>query len=488
MNYRMIVRYLGWLLLLEAVMLLLPLALCLGFRESLTMLVSYLGTMAGLLLLGGAASFRKPKNTAIYAKEGLVIVGLSWILMSAFGALPFVFSGYIPQFVDAFFEVVSGFTTTGATILTDIEALPKSLLMWRSFTHWVGGMGVLVLMLAILPRSESNYLHIMRAEMPGVKVGKLSSKIRMTGVILYGIYFALCIAEVIFLLCGGMSLYDAVLHTFSTAGTGGFSCYNDSIAHFANAGYAHAAYLEYVITVFMILFGINFNLYYFILLKRFHAVLFNEELRYYLGMILAAAAVITWNTYSLYTTLESGIRHALFQVASIITTTGFVTFNYDTWPSLSRLLLLLLMFVGSCAGSTGGGLKVSRVLLLCKEGRRELRRQIRPRIQQSVKLDGKAVERETLRTVGNYFFLFMAVAAVSVMLVALDGKDIITSITSVMTCMNNVGPGLGDVVGAVGNFASLSVLSKLVLIFDMLAGRLELIPILSLLSVTTWRR
>ncbi len=403
----------------------------------------------------------------IYAKEGLIIVATAWIFWSLAGALPFVLSKSIPSYVDAFFETVSGFTTTGSTILTEIEGLPKGILFWRSLTHWVGGMGVLVFVMVLTSLDEKNSMHLMRAEVPGPEADKLVPKARGTARILYGMYFALTAIEVVFLLAGGMNLFDAVTHAFSTAGTGGFSSYNASVAHF------NSAYIDGVITVFMILFGINFNLYFFLLLKEFKSVFKNEELRAYLGIIAGATVVITCNIAGGYHSLLKAFRYAAFQVASVITTTGFVTADFNKWPELSKCVLLLVMVIGASAGSTGGGIKVSRLLILVKSIRRELKTMIHPKAVNIVKINGKKVKEETMRGVYVYFIAYILILIVSVLLISINNFDFTTSFTGVLTTLNNVGPGL-NLVGPVENFAKFSDFSKIVFCVDMLIGRLEI--------------
>ncbi|MBQ4603202.1 MAG: TrkH family potassium uptake protein, partial [Clostridia bacterium] len=421
------------------------------------------------------------KNTAIYAKDGYVIVALTWILMSLFGAMPFYFSGYIPNFVDAFFETVSGFTTTGSTILSNIEAMPKSLLFWRSFTHWIGGMGILVFVIAILPKTESSSMHVMRAEVPGPTVGKLVSKLRASARILYGIYCILTIVEIIMLICGGMPVYDSIVSSFATAGTGGFGVLNNSIE-----GY-NSVYSEMVIAVFMLIFGVNFNIYYMFLIKQGRQAIKNEELRYYLGIVLGSIILIAVCLANTKYSIGDSIRYAVFQVASIVTTTGFSTVNFDTWPVFTKIILVFLMFIGACAGSTGGGIKVSRLMILIKSGLRDIKKAINPRSIETVKVDKHTVEEPVVKSVSVFFATYMILIAISALIISIDGRDLVTTFTSVVACIGNIGPGLGAV-GPYGNFADFSVMSKLVLSFDMLAGRLELIPMLMLFSPYAWAK
>ena len=401
--------------------------------------------------------------------------------MSLFGALPFVISGHIPSFVDAFFETVSGFTTTGSTILQNIEVLPKSLLFWRSFTHWIGGMGILVFVIAVMPKTESTSMHIMKAEVPGPTVGKLVSKLRASARILYGIYCVMTVVQTVLLWAGGMPLFDSVVTSFATAGTGGFGILNNSIE-----GY-NSLYAEMVIAVFMLLFGVNFNLYYLMLIKHGKQALKSEELRWYIGIVAASVLIISVALMTTNYTAGESLRHAFFQVASIITTTGFSSADFNTWPVICKIILVLLMFIGACAGSTGGGIKVSRLMILVKSGRRDIRKAINPRSVETVKLDRHTVEEPVVKSVSVFFGMYMVVLAVSAILIAIDGHDVVTTFTSVIACIGNIGPGLGDV-GPAGNFADFSVFSKLVLSFDMLAGRLELIPMLMLFSPYAWSR
>lgn len=424
---------------------------------------------------------KRPENKVIYAKEGLVIVGLAWILWSLFGALPFVLTGSIPSYVDAFFETVSGFTTTGSTILTNIEALPKGVAFWRSLTHWIGGMGVLVFVMMLTSLDDEHSMHLMRAEVPGPEADKLVPKARATARILYLMYFVLTAAEVVFLMFGGMSFYDALLHSFSTAGTGGFSNRNASVAYY------DSAYIDGVITVFMILFGVNFNLYFLIRLKNWKDALKNEELHAYLGIIAGAVAIVTVNILGIYGNLVHAFRYASFQVASVIATTGFCTADFNLWPELSKVVLLGIMVIGACAGSTGGGIKVSRFLILVKSIKQEVRRMLHPKAVTIVKINGKRVENDTIRSVYIYFISYILVMMVSILLVSINNFDFATTFSSVLTTLNNVGPGI-SMVGPVENFHMFSPLSKLVFCMDMLLGRLEIFPYLLLMSPELWRR
>lgn len=478
MNYGMIRFVVGKMLLMEGFLMLFPalIALFYGEIEGVDFLFATL-----ILLLISLLFCKKPENSVIYAKEGFLIVALAWVLWSVFGALPFLFSGCIPRFEDAFFEVVSGFTTTGSTILTNIEGLPKCMNFWRCLTHWIGGMGVLVFVMAVIPLSNKNSMFLMRAEMPGPTCDKLVPKARSTARILYTMYLGLSFAEVLFLLAGGMNLYEAVIHTFSTAGTGGFSDRNASIAAF------DSAYIDGVITVFMLLFGINFNLYFLLLMKNVKGFFKNEELRTYLGIVAAAIVLITLNIVNLYGGFLHAFRYAAFQVVSVITTTGFVTANYDLWPEFSKTILLMVMVVGACAGSTGGGMKVSRVMILARTITKETRQILHPKSVNVVKLDGKRLTDEETHGVYVFTICYVVILCVSVLLISVDNFDFTTNFTAVLTMLSNVGPGLAKV-GPVENFSAFSSFTKIVLSLDMLIGRLEILPMMMLLAPVTWRK
>ena len=478
MNYRVVCNILGKVLLAEAILLLLPLAAALWYDESI---LPFLWTMLPLTVIGGGLSFVKPKSSSLFAREGFVVVGLSWVLMSAFGALPFVLAGDIPHYIDALFETVSGFTTTGASILTDVEAMSRGCMFWRLFTHWVGGMGVLVFIAAILPVSGDHYIHVMRAEVPGPTVSKLVPKASKTARILYLIYLMLTIIEAVLLLCGGMSFYDAILHAFATAGTGGFSTRGASVGAF------DSAYIDVVISTFMMLFGCNFNLFYLVLLGQGLAVFKSEELRVYLSVIAAAVLVIALNIMDRMDSFQQALRYAYFQVTTIISTTGFGTADFDKWPELSRWILVLLMFLGGCAGSTGGGLKISRVIILFKSYLYELKQLILPTRVKRIWFEHKAVSDQTVRSVLVFFQVYMSIVGLSVLLLALDGNDLVTNLTASIACISNIGPGLSKV-GPAGNYAFFSVPSKLVLVFEMLLGRLEIFPVMFLFSPSVWRK
>ncbi|MBP3667587.1 MAG: TrkH family potassium uptake protein [Clostridia bacterium] len=477
MNYKMIRNILGWLLLFEAGFMLIPLltGICYGEAEIRYFAVTiFLCASIGLLFV-----WNKPQNPTLYAREGFVIVSLSWIVLSLFGAVPFFISGCIPNYVDAVFETVSGFTTTGASILTAVEPLPKCMLMWRSFTHWVGGMGVLVFIMAFVPLSGGQNMHIMKAESPGPSVSKLVPRVRTTALILYSIYLGLTLIQFILLLCGGLNAFEALCTAFGTAGTGGFGVLNDSMA-------SYSPYVQWVVTVFMLLFSVNFSCYYLFLLGRIKEA-FNAELRRFIVIVGAVILVITLNVRGLFDTLGEALRHVAFTVASLISTTGFATENFDAWPELSRTLLVLIMFIGACAGSTGGGLKVSRLMILFRGAFNEIGNLIHPRRVKRITIDGHPVEPEVVRATNVYMMWYVLLFTVSVILISFDDHDLVTNFTAVTATINNIGPGL-NLVGPTGNFAFFSIPSKLVLIFDMLAGRLELFPMLVLFAPQTWKR
>ncbi|MBE6581608.1 MAG: TrkH family potassium uptake protein [Ruminococcaceae bacterium] len=478
MNYRMLIYLLGIITMIEAALMVFPLLVALIYGESV---MPFLITMAIMLVLALPIVIFKPKNKRIYAKEGFITAATSWLLLSCFGALPFVFSGAIPNYIDALFETVSGFTTTGASILTEVESLPRGILFWRSFTHWVGGMGVLVFMLAILPTDNGHAMHLLRAEVPGPTKDKIVPKMRQTALILYGIYMALTVVLFIALLCTKMPPYDSIVNAFATAGTGGFSVKNASIGAYQNPA------AEWVIALFMLLFGANFNIYFLLLIKRFRDVLKNEELRVYLVLCVLATALITLNTLSYFPTVGETVRTAFFQVSTLISTTGFVTTNYDLWPSFSKTILLLVMVTGSCAGSTAGGLKISRVIIAIKNMFRSVKKTIRPRSVNVVRMDGEAVPDATLHATASYVSIYFALIVIVTLLLSFDGFSIETNLTATLATINNVGPGLATV-GPTGNYAAFSPFSKIVLAFSMLIGRLEIMPILILFSPTTWRR
>ena len=480
MNYNMIIYILGNLMKVEGCLMIVPLFIAIAKTENAPM-KAFITTIVMLLGLGTVLTSIKFKNKDIYAREGFVITALSWIVLSFFGAMPFYFSETIPSFVDSFFETVSGFTTTGASILTVIEGLPLSILFWRSFTHWIGGMGVLVFLLAIIPMGGDRSMYIMKAEAPGPLVGKLVPKVKSTAKLLYLIYVFLTIAEMIFLIAGGMPLFDSIVSAFSTAGTGGYSIKNASIAAY------NSAYIEYIIAIFMMIFGINFNLFYLLLMKDFINVFKNEELRYYLGIIAIATVLITANIASMYDSIEQAFRNAFFQVTSLITTTGFITANYELWPEFSKTMLIVIVMIGACGGSTGGDLKVSRLVIVLKMITQELKRMVHPRSVNIIKLDGMKIEQETVDSVTSFFVIYVFLIFGSFIIISVDNFDFTTSLTAVMTCVGNVGPGLGGV-GPVENFSIFSPFVKIVLCMDMLLGRLEIFPLVMLFSPAVWKK
>ncbi len=479
MNYGMVRFIIGRVLGIEGFFLLAPALTALIYREN-KMLLVYVGVALLCVALSLLFSRRKPEKTRFFAREGFVTVALCWVVLAVFGALPFTISGEMPFYVDALFETVSGFTTTGATILSDVEAVSHASLLWRSLTHWVGGMGVLVFMLAIVPLAGGNTIYLMRAESPGPSVNKLSPHMKDTAMILYKIYFGLTVAEAVFLILGGMPFFDAVNTSMATAGTGGFGIWNSSIAHY------NSYYLQAVISVFMILFGINFSVYFLLLTKKFRQALHIEEVWLYLGVILAATVTIGINVRNMFSSLFESMHHALFQVASIITTTGFSTVDFDRWPALSKSIIVLLMFIGACAGSTGGGMKCSRMLLMIKSIRKEMRFLTHPRSVRVHQMDGRRVPHEVMRSTNVFTFAYIALFIISVMALCVTNQDLVTNFTAVAATLNNVGPGLA-LVGPTCNFGFFTPLSKVVLMFDMLAGRLELFPMLLLFAPGTWK-
>jgi trk system potassium uptake protein TrkH len=481
MNYKMIGRFIGKILLVEAVFMIPALIISSVLRERIavqgiwwSIVITLIAGLA-LLYLGHGP------NDGFHAKEGMVCVGLCWIAMSLLGCLPFFFSGEIPNYIDALFEIVSGFTTTGASILPEVESMSKGLLYWRSFSHWLGGMGVLVFLLAIESlgsRGNGFTLHLLRAESPGPSVAKLVPKMRSTARILYLLYIMLTVLNIIFLLIGGMPVFEAVCTAFGTAGTGGFGVKNDSIA-------SYSPYIQNVCTVFMLLFGVNFTCYYLLLLKKFKTVFFDEELRLYIGLVAGSIVLIVLNLRGFYSTLEETIRYAAFQVATVITTTGYATTDFDLWPGFSRTILVCLMLVGACAGSTGGGFKCGRVLIIMKSLRRNVHRVLHPQQVQMVRINDHGIDEKVIDNANAYLAAYIFIMVISIVIVSLDGFSLTTNITSVIACFNNIGPGL-DAVGPTCNYSGFSILSKIVLIWDMLAGRLEIFPMLILASRSAW--
>ncbi len=482
MNYRMIGRTTGQILIVEALFMLPCLIYC-GVDRELDVAVAFSTTV--LILLAAAAlllTLSHGRQKSLMALDGFVAVAVVWIVMSAFGALPFFLSGQIPNYVDALFETVSGFTTTGASILSDVEAMSRGLLYWRSFTHWLGGMGILVFTLAIVPadRGSGGTLYLLRAESPGPDVGKFTPRLRQTAMILYGIYVLMTVLCFLFLLAGGMPLFDSLCTAFGTAGTGGFGVRNDSLA-------GYSPYLQNVCTVFMLLFGVNFNLYYLMLLRQVGAVFRDEELRCYLLYFFGATGLIAWNIRPMMETVGESIHHAAFQVSSIMTTTGYSTVDFDLWPPLSKAVLLVLMILGACAGSTGGGIKTIRLVLLIKGLRSNIRQLLRPRNVELVHVNGQVVDERVMRGVNSYMAAYWILVFSSIILVSIDEFSVESNISAVLACFNNIGPGFGAV-GPMSNFSAFSAFSKLILTVDMLLGRLEIFPLLAVFSSRSWNR
>ena len=478
MNYQIIIFIIGWILKIEGTFMLLPILTGIIYKESALWAFVIDGIIC--MLLGVLLTWKKPKHQHFYIREGFVTVALSWMVLSVMGAIPFMITGTIPNFIDALFETVSGFTTTGASILPEVESLPRCVLFWRSFTHWIGGMGVLVFLLALLKMVDGSHMNLMKAESPGPSVSRLVPTVRSTAKILYSIYIVLTVLEMVLLLVGGMPLFDAMTTAFGTAGTGGFGIKNDSIA-------GYSTHLQVIITIFMILFGVNFNIYYLALIKKWKQVYKNEELRWYLIVIVSAILLIGWNIRGVYDTFGKALQQSAFQVASIITTTGFATANFNDWPEVSRTLLIMLMFVGASAGSTGGGIKVSRFIILLKSSAKELLQYLHPRQVRKIQMDGKPVEHEVVRNVNVYMMIYVLIFSFSVLFLAIDGHDLITNFTAVAATLNNIGPGL-ELVGPSANFSLFSYPAKVVLIFNMLAGRLEIFPLLLLFFKETWKK
>ena len=479
MNYGMIVYMLGRICLFEAMFMALPLMVAVIYQEPAGW--AYLMVLVLCAVLGLLLTRRKVKNRKIYGRDGLVIVAFCWIVLSIFGAAPFVISGDIPSFTDALFETISGFTTTGSSILNDVEALSRANLFWRSFTHWIGGMGVLVFILALLPiKAGGAGMYIMRAESPGPRVRKLVPKIKTTAMILYAIYFGMTVLQIILMLLAGTPLFDAMVLSFGSAGTGGFAIKNDGLASYTNLQQA-------IVTVAMILFGVNFNFYYLLLRRKPRQALACTEVWAYLGIIAASILVITIQVLPRFETVYQAFHHTAFQVSSIITTTGYSTADFNEWNALSKTILVLIMFVGACAGSTGGGIKVSRIIILLKGVRKEVMRVCHPRSIKKVKMDGHSLEHEAVHSVYAFVIIYICIFVVSLLVITLDEKDLVTNFTAVAATINNIGPGL-NIVGPAGNFSSFSDLSKFVLMFDMLAGRLELLPLLVLFVPSTWKK
>ena len=478
MNYSIVFYIIGWILNLEAAFMSLGCITALIYGEKAGW--SFVVSILLCLVIGLPLTVRKPSSHIFYLRESFVSTALGWIALSCMGALPFLFSGVLHNPVDALFETVSGFTTTGSSIFSDVEVLPRCILFWRSFTHWIGGMGVLVFLLILPPLAVGGRMNLMKAESPGPSVSRLVPKVQTTAKILYIIYIIMTLVEIVLLLAGGMPLFDSLTITFGTAGTGGFGIRNDSCA-------GYTTYQQVVITVFMILFGVNFNFYFLLAVKKGRQTLQSEEVRAYLLIILAAVLLIAVNIRGYFSHFWQAVQQSAFQVGSIITTTGYATTDFNLWPEFSRTILVMLMFVGACAGSTGGGVKVYRLLIMVKTVKKELRQLLHPRSIKKIQIDGKAVEHEVVRSTNVFLIVYLLIFIFSILLVSLDNKDLITNFTAVAATLNNIGPGLGDV-GPLGNFSGFSNFSKLVMTFDMLAGRLELFPLLLLFMRSTWKK
>ncbi len=478
MNYKMISKVLGWVCCFNAGFLLVPIIAAVVYKENSILYFSI--SSAASLLLGLLMLMPKPKTKKLFAKEGFVIVALSWIMLSLLGALPLYLTGSVPTYIDGVFEAVSGFTTTGASVIPSVEDIPKSCILWRSFTHWIGGMGVLVFVMAFMPLSGAGNMNLMKAESPGPMVGKLVPKVKSTAFILYAMYFVLTVIGFVVLLIADMSVFEALNTIFATAGTGGFGFYNDSMGSFSPA-------VQIIVTVMMIMFGINFNMYFLLLYRRWKDALRISEVWVYLGIIAVASTIITINIKDMYGSVGEAARHSAFTVGSIITTTGFATTDFDTWPELSKSILLLLMIIGACAGSTGGGIKVSRVIIMLKTFFKEIKMQLHPKMVRRIKMDGHEMPHETVRAMNTYLIAYSIIFAFSVLILSIENYDFTTNFSAVATTLNNVGPGF-NLCGPMYNFAFFSDTSKIVMIFDMLAGRLELFPMLILFSPSTWKK
>ncbi len=479
MNYRLIIRLLGNVMRYEAVFMLPALIVSLIYNGDDRN--SFIYTMLILILFGTLLANIKPSDSKFRSKEGFVAVALSWVTLSLFGALPFYFSGYFNSYIDCVFEAASGFTTTGASILEAVEPLPKGILFWRSFTHWIGGMGVLVFMLALMPNLKASAVNLLKAESPGPSPSKIVPKIRETAKIMYIIYFFMTVAHIILLVLTGMPLYDSLIHAFGSAGTGGFSSRNISVGAYNNPA------AEIIIGVFMLLFGINFTLYFYLLKKNFKGFFLDEELLIYIGLVTASVIAITVQIFNIYGDFFTSLRHAFFQVSSVVTTTGYSSVDFNTWPTLSKAILVMLMFTGCCAGSTGGGIKMIRILILFKGIKSEIYKVIHPKIVNTIKVNKIKADEEIVNKVFMFFFVYFAILGMSVLIVSLDGKDLITTVTAVIATLSNIGPGL-EIVGPMGNFSSFSNLSKIILTFCMIAGRLEFYPVLLLFAPSIWRK
>lgn len=479
MNYRVLFYMLGCILDFQAVFLLLPCIVALVYQEPVGWYFLYTAIGAGIL--GAALTVRRPKNTQMHSREGFVLVALGWITMSMISAFPLFISGAIPNYIDALFEIVSGLTTTGASILPTVEDLPRCMNFWRCFSNWIGGMGVVVFMMTILPAIGSNgSMYLMRAESPGPSFGKLVPKLKKTAVLLYLMYIGLTLLQMILLLCGGLDFFDSLCVSIAAAGTGGFGIKNDGFS-------GYSSYVQVVVTIFMFLFGVNFKFYFLIIMRKFKEAIHMEEVRWYAILYILATVLITVDVFHLMNGLGESLKHSAFQVASIMTTTGFATTDFNQWPIFSQTILILLMFVGGCAGSTSGGVKVSRFIIYIKSALKEIASLLHPSSVKKIKMDDKVIDHETIRSANIYLIIYIFMIGISILLVSLNGFDLVTTMTSVIACTNNIGPGLG-VVGPMGNFSSLSILSKLVLILDMLMGRLEIFPLIVLFFRDTWKR
>jgi len=478
MNYSIILYILGCVLKFESAFLLLPAVVGFIYKEDEAL--SYLFTAALCFIAGTIMSHKKPASKNLFIREGFVTVAASWVIISIFGAIPFVLTGDIPNYVDALFETISGFTTTGSSILSDVEALSKTGLFWRSFTHWVGGMGVLVFIMAILPLMGGSTMNLMKAESTGPSISKLVPHVKDTAKILYGMYIALTLCEIAMLLLFHMPLYDALVTTFGTVGTGGFGIYNSSLG-----GYSPE--IQVIVTIFLVFSGINYTAYFYILSYKFKEAFRIEEVRWYLIIFFSAVAIITYNIRGLYGTFSESLRHAAFQVASIITTAGFATTDFDLWPELSKCILVIIMIIGSCSGSTAGGMKISRVLMLIKTIKKELSLIVHPREVRKIRMDGRVLEHETLRNTNVFFVVYFVILLASTLLISIDNFDFTTNFTATIATLNNIGPGLA-MVGPTQNFSIYSTFSKFILMFNMLAGRLELFPLVIMMLPSTWKR
>lgn len=478
MNYSIIFNIIGWVIKVEGFLMLFPAIVALIYKEN--NIGIFFGCAAVYYAVGKLLTLKNPKDSRFYAREGFVAVALSWVVMSILGAIPFIISGEIPSCIDAVFEIVSGFTTTGASILVDVEALSHSMLFWRSFSHWIGGMGVLVFILAVLPMAGGQNIHLIKAESTGPEVGKFVPKLQKTAGYLYIIYVAMSLIQLVLLLAGNMPLFDAICDVFGSAGTGGFGIKADSMA-------GYSTYIQMVTALFMFLFGINFNFYFLLISKRLRAALGMEEVKWYVIIYVVAVVSIVFNLWKATGVVGINVKDAIFQVSSIMTSTGYATTDFNKWPEFSRYIICVLMFIGACTGSTGGGMKVARFIIYFKQIGKQIGFLIHPRSVKIIRMNGKKLEHDTVRVVNTYLLVYIFIFAISMLILSIDNFDLITTFTAVSATFNNIGPGL-NMVGPTGNFFEFSVLSKIVMIFDMLAGRLEIFPLLVLMTPTTWRR